>query len=362
MLFKNVVLVHDFLVQMGGAERVVAAFTRIFPTSSLYVSLTRYKSLSDDFRDVRIYNTFLQLLPFKGKLHKIIFPLYPVSFALLNIPRSTEIVIVSCTTFSKFISTHASVKKVLYCHNMPRFFYDESYIRGVITNSFLRSLARFIFPIIKYFDRKVMSSYDLILSNSRNVQNRLHCFYDISSVVVHPPVNLSRFIVSNVSSGYFLVLSRLLSYKRIDLVVNAFRNLPYRLMIVGDGPELNNLRTMATDNIEFTGKLSDSGIVEAYKHCSAVIFPGEEDFGIVPLEANACGKPVIAFAKGGALETVIDNQTGILFPQQNEASLSFAIEKFFTADWDPHFIREHAEKFSESNFEKSIKNYVSKML
>ena len=355
---KSVDIAHDYLIQMGGAERVVACLLKSFPSSSLYTSFTDYPSLWNDFHHSRIRNSFMQVIPKSTFFCKLCFPIYPLAFWLHKIPKTSKNVIVSSSTFSKFIRTSRSTKKILYCHNPVRFLYDKEYVTSEIRNRWLRSVARLFFPPLRLLDKYAMRSYDVIVANSNNVKQRISNSYHLESIVVYPPVDTAKFCVSTVSSEYYLVLSRLVAYKRIDIVVEAFRILGRELHIVGDGPDFERLVSLSTPNVKFYGKLKEHEIFSQYSMCRAFLFPGEEDFGITPLEAQASGKPVIAYGKGGALETILEDETGLFFYEQTPSAVVEAVLKSDAIAWDPYKIRSHAEKFDVAGFIEKIESLL----
>ena len=356
---QNVCLAHDYLIQMGGAERVTASLLKAFPEAYLYTSCTEYNTLWKEFKRSNIINTFMQYLPSKSRFFKHYLLLYPLAFRLMRINPQCASLIVSCSTFSKFIFAPKRVKKILYCHNPPRFLYDEFYLRTEVPCRFHRSILSFLLPVLRCIDRKATRGYDVVVANSLNVRSRISAAYGIDSQVVHPPVNVQKFRITEKPGEYYLILSRLLYYKRIDIAVSAFKSLDRKLHIVGEGTDFDRLRQIATSNIHFFGKLDDEEIAAQYAGCKAFIFPGEEDFGITPLEAQSCGKPVIAFGRGGALETVVEGITGVFFEEQSPLSLTNAIYRCEQISWNPHVIRSYAEKFDETVFINTIRALVA---
>lgn len=224
------------------------------------------------------------------------------------------------------------------------------------------SLVRRFLPAMREADLAATAAMDLLIANSENVRQRIRNCYSLDAAVINPPVEIQRFAVSTEDDSYYLIVSRLLGYKQIDLAIRAFNANGKRLIIVGDGPYLSNLRSLAGNNIEFAGRLSDDAITERYARCRALILPGEEDFGITPVEAMACGKPVIALARGGALETVQAGETGVLFHQPSVDSLLDAVTRCEAATWNPHAIRTHAQRFSREAFLEKTHNLLEKTL
>ena len=355
----NVAIAHDYLIQMGGAERVVLCLSKIFPAAPIFTSITNYNLLLLDFDPTLIVNSWMQCLPKGPIVFKLFFFLYPFAFLFRVLPRDVNTLIVSSSSFSKYISFSSSARNVLYCHNPTRFLYDPAYLRSEVSSPILRGLVRALLPPLRWLDKLSLTKYAIIIANSENVRRRILSTYGLQSLVIHPPVDISRFRVSSGDKGYFLILSRLIAYKRVDLAVQAFNQLGLVLHVVGSGSDHARLKAMAGPNIHFLGQLSESQIIDQYRFCRALIFPGYEDFGMTPVEAQASGKPVIAFGEGGALETIIDGETGLFFSSQTTESLISAIYRFNTFHWDPLRIRANAELFSADIFRQKLLDIIS---
>lgn len=354
-------LVHDFLIQMGGAEKVVEVMADAFPEASLYTSATFGDNLFPAFRSPRVRTSWMQGLPGMEKFHKKLFFLYPLAFKFLRMAPS-EIAWISSSSFSKWIPKPAGTKFVCYCHTPPRFFWNpDEYLKNEIRNPFLRGFVRLLMPLFRASDLRQSRKVDLFIANSRNVQKRIRENYGRESIVVYPPVDVDRFRVSERVGDFYLVVSRLVAYKRIDLAVRAFTASGKKLVIIGDGPDRARLEAMAGPSVTFLGRAPDETVTEMMATCRAYIFPGSEDFGITPVEAQACGKPVIAFREGGALETVIDGETGVFFDDPEPASLVEAVEKFESATWNPEAIRRNAERFSTARFLRETREILQSM-
>lgn len=347
---RELVLAHDFLIQMGGAENVVEVMAESYPDSLLYTSATFGENRYPVFKTDRIRNTWMQWLPGMERLHKKFFFLYPFAFRSLRLPENS-IAWISSSSFSKWIPKPRGGTFVCYCHTPPRFFWNpDDYLRNEIRNPVLRKFVRSLVPIFRWSDRRQAEKVDLFLANSKNVQRRIRDCYGRDSVVVYPPVDVERFQVSEKSEDFFVIVSRLVAYKRIDLAVQAFTKAGRKLVIIGDGPDRRRLEVMAGPTVEFLGRAPNKTVTEKMATCRGYIFPGSEDFGITPVEAQACGKPVIAFREGGALETVLDGKTGVFFDEPNSVSLERALERFDAMTWDCAVIRANAERFSEERF------------
>lgn len=348
----NLVLAHDYLIQMGGAERVVATMHRRFPSAPIYTSAVARKTLWADFADADIRTTWLQHAP--GIEHHTHFkkylPLYPLAFRSFAAPQATHAWI-SSSTFAKYMRFAPGTRTVCYVHNPTRFLWqtDEYLDHEVRLPQLNRGLRAFL-PALRKLDRAAAGRMDVLVANSRNVQERILRFYGRDSIVIPPPVQTDRFTVSPRHEDFYLIVSRLLGYKNIELAVQAFTQTGRRLVILGEGPYRADLEKMAGPSIEFLGRRSDEEVRDRFQRCRGFVFPGHEDFGITPVEAMACGKPVVAFKKGGALETVVEGLSGVFFDEPRPEALAHAVERLETLPWNPEAIRAHAEQFSEASF------------
>jgi glycosyltransferase involved in cell wall biosynthesis len=346
----DLVLAHDFLIQMGGAEKVFEVMAEAFPEAPIYTSATLGPNLFPAFRSPRVVNTWMQRLPGMLKLHKKLFFLYPLAFRSLRVPAG-KLAWISSSSFSKWLPKPRGARFVCYCHTPPRYFWNaDEYLENEIGNPFLRRFVRMLMPLFRQSDLRQSRKIDLFVANSQNVRRRIRECYGRNSVVVYPPVDVERFQVGERSDDFYLIVSRLVAYKRIDLAVQAFTKLDKRLVIIGDGPDRARLEAMAGPTVEFLGRAIDEVVTEKMATCRAYVFPGSEDFGIVPVEAQACGKPVIAFRDGGALETVIEGKTGVFFDRPDAESLTGAVRDLEAREWNPLRIRRNAERFSTERF------------
>lgn len=350
-LGNRLAIVHDFLIQMGGAEKVVEVMANAFPSAPIYTSATKGPNLFPVFKSREVNNTWMQKIHGLDSLHKMLFFLYPLAFKSLRIQKEKETVWISSSSFSKWIPKPGGSKFVCYCHTPPRYFWTpDEYLRNEIANPLLRSFVRALMPIFRWSDKRQSDKIDVFVANSLNTQARIKQCYNRDSVVIYPPVDVERFQMSTTSDDYFLIVSRLVSYKRIDLAVKACSEAGRKLVVIGDGPDRARLESMAGETVTFLGRAPEEVVEEKMSNCAGFIFPGCEDFGITPVEAQACGKPVIAFRGGGALETVIDGKTGVFFNTPDSNSLGLAIEHFDVVDWEPEQIRANAERFSTDRY------------
>ncbi|GAT35357.1 glycosyltransferase [Terrimicrobium sacchariphilum] len=348
----NLVLAHDYLIQMGGAERVVATMHRRFPSAPIYTSAVSRKTLWADFADADIRTTWLQGMP--GIEHHTHFkkylPLYPLAFRSITPPDATHAWI-SSSTFAKYMRFSPGTRTVCYIHNPTRFLWQtDEYLDHEVRHSLLNRLVRAFLPPLRRLDQTAARRMDVLVANSRNVQERIRQFYGRESEVIPPPVQTDRFSVCPENDDSYLIVSRLLGYKNIDIAVRAFTQSGRRLIILGEGPYRADLEKMAGPSIEFLGRRSDDEVRDHFQRCRAFLFPGHEDFGITPVEAMACGKPVIALKKGGALETVVEGLSGVFFDEAKPESLARAVERLESTSWNAEAIRAHAEQFSEAAF------------
>ncbi|PAW63316.1 MAG: hypothetical protein B9S36_05010 [Verrucomicrobiia bacterium Tous-C2TDCM] len=358
---SDLVLAHDFLIQMGGAEKVVEVMAEAFPDAPIYTSATMGANLFPAFRSPRVVNSWMQRLPGMPKAHKKLFFLYPLAFRSLRLPAG-KLAWISSSSFSKWLPKPLGARFVCYCHTPPRYFWTpDEYLENEIGNPLLRWFVRRMMPLFRWSDLRQSRKIDLFIANSRNVHRRIRECYGRDSVVVYPPVDVERFEVGGQGEDFYLIVSRLVAYKRIDLAVQAFTKLGKRLVIIGDGPDRARLEAMAGPTVGFLGRASDEVVTEKMSTCRAYIFPGSEDFGIVPVEAQACGKPVIAFRDGGALETVLEGKTGLFFDHPDPDSLAGAVRELESREWDPHRIRRNAERFSTTRFLRETRDLLAQV-
>jgi len=366
----KIALVHDYLNQYGGAEKVLEAFVEIFPDAPIYTLLYDKKIVNKFFPGKKILVSFLQKLPFIRKHHRFFPPLMPLAVEKLDLSEY-DIVLSDSAAFGKGVITKPETLHICYCHTPIRYAWDDSH--KYIREFSMPKLAKFFVPIfmnyLRIWDREAAHRVDKFICNSNFVAQRIKKYYKQDPEVIHPPVDTKSFGISPAKNGaspakdgvnYFLMVGRLLPYKRFDMAIEAFNKLELPLKIVGSGPEMRKLKKMANWNIKFLGELSGEKLKEYYQNCQALIFPQEEDFGIVALEAMACGRPVIAFRGGGALESILEGKTGVFFNEQSIDSLVGAIKKFDASKFNPQTIYQHALKFDKENFKKKVKDFIEK--
>ena len=354
-------IVHDYLIQMGGAERVVAAMAEAFPSATIMTSVTDTNRLMPELSGRRIMNTWMQALPGIKKHFKKYFMLFPVAFRSLR-PVDADVTWISSSGFAKWIPLSRKTTSICYCHTPPRFLWEpDNYLCYEIANAALRAIVRCGVSLLRKSDYRCAQRIDHFIANSHCVQERIRRFYQRDSYLIHPPVDTQRFEIKTEADDYYLVLSRLIGYKRIDRAVHAFNLLRRRLVIAGEGPDRERLERLAGPTIHFVGRVSDNEAKRYLERCRGLIFPGREDFGIAPVEAQACGKPVIALAADGALETVIPEETGVLFADPTVESLADAVERAERIEWAPNHIRENADRFNKDVFVRKTAEFIRRV-
>lgn len=358
----KIALVHDYLNQYGGAERVLEVLCEMFPDAPIYTLLYDEQMTGGVFKGREMHTSFLQKLPFARRHHRAFPLLMPLAVEQFDLSYFDVVLSVSAS-FSKGIITKPHTKHINYCLTPTRFLWDDShrYIDEFRYAWPIKKLVPFFVTYLRIWDKEAALRVDKFIAISDFVKSRIQKYYNRAADVVYPPVNANKYYISDKIEEYFLMVGRFVPYKRFDLAVKVFSAIGKPLKIVGDGPERKRLENIArrgggtaSKNIEFLGLVSDYKMPELYSRAQAVIFPQEEDFGIVPLESMASGRPVIVYRGGGALETVVENKTGIFFDDQTEISLAQAIGRFYQTDWNPEAIRSHAFKFDEEVFKKQI--------
>lgn len=356
----KVALVHDYLNQMGGAERVVIALHEIFPDAPIYTSIYDPTRVDQAFQKMDIRTSFMQKLPMVMKHHQPYLPLYPFAMEKMDL-RGYDLVLSSSSAFGKGVITRPETLHICYCHTPMRWCWNyEEYVEREHLGKVARTILPFLITKLRTWDQISAMRVDHFIANSPIVAERIRKYYRREAIYIPPPVEASRFPFDPTieAENYFLILSRLVPYKRIDLAIEACNQLQLPLVIIGGGRDLERLKRMAGPTIRFLGKLSDEEVLHYYIHCRAFIFPGEEDFGITPLEAQACGRPVIAYGTGGALATIVDGTTGMFFREQTVESLTTALASFNERMFNPFVIRNHALEFDTPRFRRRILQFI----
>jgi len=357
----KIAIVHDYLNQYGGAERVLEVIHLLFPSAPVYTLLHDPRQLPQRFAEWNVIPSFLNSIPGHRRHYQKMLSLFPQAIESFDL-REYQIVISSSNAWAKGVITSPETLHVCYVHTPMRFAWDWFHQipmeHSQLTNLFLVPLLN----RIRLWDVSSSLRPDHYLANSIEVQHRVEKYYRRQSTLLYPPVDTDYFRPDEGKSAgdYFLIVSRLKPYKRLDIAVEAFNKLGHKLVVVGEGSEYGRLKRCAGPNIEFTGRLADDQLRKYYRNCKALVFPGLEDFGIAPVEAQACGRPVIAFGKGGCRETVLNNQTGILFHRQTADSLMEAVNAFDLSQFDRNSIRKHAQSFDRKIFEEKFIELLTK--
>jgi len=354
--------VHDWLTNLAGAERVLISLHEMYPEAPIYTSVYRPEEFPN-LADADVRTSFLQKIPKAKEKHQAFSILRTVAFERFDLSEY-DVVISSSHAEAKGVLTSPETLHICYCHTPIRYYWSgyHHYLdnpRFGRLNPLVKAVMPYMTNYLRVWDRCAADRVDIFVCNSRHVARRIKKYYRRDAVVINPPVETARFKPSDSLDDYFLVVGRLIPYKRADIVVEAFNALGLKLKIAGTGTELESLKEKARPNIEFLGRVPDGELNDLYSRCLALIFPQEEDFGIVPLEAMAAGRPVIAYAKGGALETVVEGKTGSFFHKQDAQSVAEAVRAFKPEHYDPRAIREHALKYDVNVFKNNMQNLVN---
>ncbi len=357
----RIALVHDYFIQMGGAERVAEALHQIVPSAPLYTTVALAHRLTPGLRTAAIHTSFMQHMPGIESRFRQYFMLYPWAVERLDLARY-DLIVSSSSGYGKGVHRGARAVHVCYCHTPMRWAwrYDDYAAREEF-GMFSRVALPALLSGLRWWDRRASRQPDYYIANSHVVAARIRQIYGREAVVIPPPIDVDRFQPDTVVDDYYLVLSRLMPYKRIDLAVEACTKLNRPLVVIGDGPDRKRLESIAGPSVEFLGRVSDATVKRFASRCRALLFPGEEDFGMTPLEINAAGRPVVAYRAGGALETVVEGKTGIFFDQPTSTSLIAAIEQFEQCQWDTRVLRQHAEGFSYPIFAARMLEFLTKV-
>jgi glycosyltransferase involved in cell wall biosynthesis len=361
LMDRKIALVHYWLTGMRGGEKVVQSICDVYPNIDIFTLVYDEKKIIDSIKKHKISTSFIQKLPFSKKKYQNYLPLMPIAIEQFNL-SGYDIVISSESGIAKGVLTKPETCHICYCHTPMRYLWNMyfDYLQNEKPGLFKRNFIRMYFNYLRLWDVASSNRVDYFVCNSHNVRKRVLKYYNRDSSVIYPPVDVDDFNFTPKKQDYYLIVSQLVSYKRIDLAVNAFNELGRELIIIGEGPESKRLKKIAGPNIKFIGWQQGDSLKEYYANARAFIFPGEEDFGITPVEAQASGTPVIGYGKGGLLETVINKETGLFFNKQEIRDLVEAVESFEAGSvkFDSYKIRENSLKFSRKNFEKAINEFV----
>jgi len=356
---KKIAIITDQIAGgIGGAESITFAAARMYPDSHIYTTVCDESILPEDILKRKVRTTFIQNLPFSKKLYKAYLPLMPIAVEHLDL-QEYDIVFSSHHCVAKGVVPRPDALHICYCHSPARYIWDLFWVYQKMnkSNKYSSLLSSAICNYLRMWDVSSAARVDRYLANSGYTASRIKKFYNRECEILHPPVDLNKF--SHEGYGdYYVMVSRLVGYKRIDLAIEAFNENGKNLVVIGGGAELERYKKIAKPNVKIMGKVSDEELVKYMNSCKGFIFPGKEDFGIVTAEAQAAGKPVVAFKGGGALDIVIDGETGILFDEQSVESLNNAIKICEKKEWHPGVIRANAQRFDKNKFDQKLKNII----
>ncbi|MDP8922849.1 MAG: glycosyltransferase [Chloroflexota bacterium] len=355
----RVALAHDYLNQYGGAERVLEQLHDFYPSAPIYTSIYDRDAMPPAYRAWDIRTSFMQDLPLVTKHHQSYLMAYPIAFESFDLGQY-DVVISNSSAFCKGVVTSPHTLHISYCLTPMRWVWRY---RDYVERERLGPVARLLLPplihYLRLWDAGAASRVDRFIAISTAVAARIKKYYRREAAIIHPPVDTHRFGARTNGGDFYLTVARLQPYRRIDLVVEAFRELGLPVKIVGDGRDRARLKARATRNIEFLGRVDDDTLRDLYANCRAYLFPGEEDFGIAPVEAQAAGRPVVAYAAGGALDTVIDGETGVLFREQTPEALIEAVRRLERTSFDADRIRANAARFGTEVFRERFTEFVA---
>ncbi len=355
----KIALVHDWLTGMRGGEKCLEVLCELFPDAPIYTLLHNKGTMSPQIESKRIFTSFINKLPAKQKQYRKYLPLFPFAIAQFDLTEY-DLVISTSHAVAKNVCVRKDAIHICYCFTPMRYIWDmyEQYFGKGKAGFGTRTAMKIVAPLLRWWDVKTSARVTYFIAISEEVRGRIKKHYNRSSDMIYPPVDTEQFQLSTREEDFYLIVSALVPYKRVNLAVEVFNANGKKLVIAGTGPESGKLKLIAGSNITFLGWQSDEELAQLYEKCTALIFPGEEDFGIVPLEAQASGKPVVAFRKGGALETIIEGKTGIFFTEQTVESLHQAVERLSLIKFNSNNIRRHALRFSRSIYKQKMKDYI----
>ena len=359
----KVALVHDHLAQDGGAEKVLKVLADLFPQAPIYTLLCEKKNIDKYYKNRRIETSIIQRLPGGIKHYQWYVPFMPMAVEFFDM-SNYDLVISDSSSFAKGVITSSHTLHICYCHTPTRYLWSDThqYINELKYNKYFKKIISLVLNYIRMWDKLAADRVDGYIANSRFVAKQIKKYYKRDSVVIYPPVETEKFKISQTTGDYFLIGGRLAPYKRVDITIEACQKLGKKLKIFGDGVDLKRLKNLArgSNNIEFLGRVNDAELAQLYSHSLAFINPQEEDFGITAVEAMASGRPVIAYGRGGALETVKEGVTGEFFNEQTADSLAQALNNFQSSKYNQEIIRQQAEQFGVDRFKKEIMECIDR--
>ena len=358
----QIALIHDWLNQSGGAENVLETLVGMYPRAPVFTSMYWPEKMPRAYRGWDIRTSFMDRLPGIHQQHQRYLFVYPWAFRQFDL-SSYDLVLSNKSGFCHSVQVHPGATHICYCLTPTRYVWNlDDYIRREGFNPAFSALLRPLIRILQQWDRRACKGVDHFIAISSEVQRRIALVYNRDSVIIHPPVEIDRFSPVEKPHDYFLVVSRLIPYKRLDLAVQACTKLNLPLIIAGEGRDRERLQAIAGPSVSFLGRVSHEDLPDLLAHCRALVFPGLEDFGITPLQAMASGRPVIAFAGGGALDYVREGETGCLFHKQSYEALATVMQRFDVQQFDSGIIRQFAVRFDQSVFQQKIRRFIDMSL
>jgi glycosyltransferase involved in cell wall biosynthesis len=356
-------LVHHWFVGLAGAERVCEALCDVIKAPDLFALVANPPTMPLNLLKLCLVTSFVQGLPRSTRWYRYYAPLFPLAVESFNL-NAYDLVISSDANTVKGVITRPETCHICYCHSPMRYAWNLTHEYLGDTRSVRHWVKALGLHYLRLWDHSASSRVDYFVANSMTVRNRIRKYYRRDAPVIYPPCDLGLFATESKIDDYYLFVGRLVSYKRADVAVKAFSQTGRRLIVVGEGPEKDRLKSMAARNVELLGRISDDQLVQLYASCKALVFPGEEDFGLVPVEAQACGRPVIAFRRGGALESVVEGETGLFFNEQTPEELNTVVADFERQmdRFRPEAARRNAERFSKERFQREMTVFIQKSL
>ena len=359
----RVALVHDWLTGMRGGEKCLEVMCELFPDAPIYTLLHVKGAMSPLIESKTIHTSFLQRFPFVEQKYRMYLPLFPFAIEAFDF-SDYDLLLSTSHCVAKGAKPRGDALHLCYCFTPMRYVYEmyDDYFGKGQAGMATRMAMKIVAPLLRLWDKKTANRVHHFVAISEHVRQRIYRHYGRDAEVIFPPVDTAKFQASRRDKGYYLIVSALVPYKKVDLAVKAFNKIGKRLIIVGKGPDEEKLRYLAKPNVEFLGWKSDDELALLYAGCTALVFPGEEDFGIVPLEAMASGKAVIAYGKGGALETVQDGLSGVFFYEQTVEALEIAVSKAEQMQFDVENVRNRALRFSRSIYKDAMKKFIEEKI
>ena len=357
----RIAVVHDYFTQLGGAEKVAEELYCMLPNPALFATVALADRMPPRLHDIKVGTSWMQKLPKIKDYYRLYFVLYPFAVGSMDL-SAYDLVISSSSGYAKGVRAAPNSIHVCYCHTPMRWAWSyQSYAKRESFGFSQRALLPMFIRELRRWDERASRQPDHFVANSKAIADRIRRAYGRSAEVIHPPIETERFRLSSEREDYYLILSRLVSYKRVDLAVKSCTQRKRKLLVIGDGPDRQRLEAMAGPSVSFLGRATDEQVEYHAARCRALLFPGEEDFGMAPVEVAAAGRPTIAYRGGGALETIVENVTGVFFDHQTSESLGDAIEAFERQRWSPAVLRRHSETFSVPVFQDRFRSFLKRI-